>query len=191
MLPKFYNASRYLSFSNDLELTSINLASYFSKKVKPKKRVPTERHHVNIHETKFGSREESIIRPDHNKGKVLFFKRSFCFFMFQKLFLKLSKDIASDYFQKNVVLPTLDDVVNPNSSRLEVVEIAIVHTIDPLKELCSKYRPEFRQLNHPFRETLKTLTKICNRKKKVNVTRLRTLHDLERKPDQHESESLV
>ena len=79
----------------------------------------------------------------------------------------------------------MDEVLNPHSSKLDVQEICIVHSVQPLKELCSKYRPEFRQLNHPFRETLKTLTKVCNRKKKVNVTKAKTLQEFDKNSSQH------
>ena len=63
----------------------------------------------------------------------------------------------------------MEDILNPKASTLEVVNVMCISSELYLTRLVSKYRPEYRCLNHPFRKAWKQVTKVCNAQMKVSL----------------------
>ena len=99
------------------------------------------------------------------------------------IFRELQKGIATDFFQKNIVLPSMDDILNPCAATLEVVNICCVYAEEFLTRVILKYRPEYRCVGHPFRETWKKVTKVCNAQKKVSFIKRGDIDGNQKQPN--------
>lgn len=119
-----------------------------------------ERQHKNVHQLKFKMKTGARKKTSYDKGNTQFSISSFIYYL---------KGIATDFFQKNIVLPSMEDILNPSAATLEVVNVMCISSELYLTRLVSKYRPEYRCLNHPFRKAWKQVTKVCNAQMKVSL----------------------
>jgi hypothetical protein len=128
-----------------------------------------ERQHKNVHQLKFKMKTGARKKTSYDKGNTQFSILYNIFLISISFFIFYSKGIATDFFQKNIVLPSMEDILNPSAATLEVVNVMCISSELYLTRLVSKYRPEYRCLNHPFRKAWKQVTKVCNAQMKVSL----------------------
>lgn len=172
ILRKIRWATQNLTLSDEIATISMQMAPYlakFFKNVRNQETYVTRKltKPGNVHnqdQSKFSVRESCAEKQHKNVHQLKFKMKAGA-----RKKTSYDKGIATDFFQKNIVLPSMEDILNPKASTLEVVNVMCISSELYLTRLVSKYRPEYRCLNHPFRKAWKQVTKVCNAQMKVSL----------------------